>query len=135
MPASPSTDVVTLETRRTTLTTGHAPARRSARMSENLRKQILISVCIHVCMTAAGLLQMQYHSMHELRNLRRKTKGLPPLQPGEDAVPGPVVIRRNIARVSVHDTTASVSPRQSPGHALDRRTARNYFEAPYRLYL
>jgi len=54
-----------------------------ARMSENLRKQILINVCINVCMSAAGLLSNQISAMHELRNLRRKAKGLPPLKPGE----------------------------------------------------
>ena len=36
-------------------------------------------------MAAAGLVTTQVQAMNELRNLRRKTKGLPPLKPGEDS--------------------------------------------------
>ena len=58
----------------------------SFRMSgENLRKQILITVCLDVCMVAAGLLQAQGQAKHELRNLRRRTRGLPELLPGEES--------------------------------------------------
>ena len=56
-----------------------------ARMSENLRKQILIGVCLHVCMAAAGLVSTQIAAMHELRNLRRKHRGLLALKPGEES--------------------------------------------------
>ena len=56
-----------------------------AKMSENLRRQILIGVCLNVCMAAAGLVSTQVQAMHELRNLRRKSKGLPPLKAGEES--------------------------------------------------
>lgn len=56
-----------------------------ARMGENLRKQILIAVCLEVCMSACGLVKVQCEAMHTMRNLRRKSRGLPPLQPGEES--------------------------------------------------
>jgi len=54
-----------------------------SKMSENMRKQVLISVCLEVCMSAAGLAKTQVEAMFELRNLKRKERGLPPLKPGE----------------------------------------------------
>jgi len=56
-----------------------------ARMSENLRKQVLVGVCLQVCMSAAGLVQVQFQATNELRNLRRRTRGLPELAPGEES--------------------------------------------------
>ena len=55
-----------------------------ARMGDNLRKQILLGVCLTVCMAATGLVKAQLAAMHELRNLKRKEMGLKALMPGEE---------------------------------------------------
>ena len=50
-----------------------------------LRKQVLIGVCIHTCMCAAGVMDIQHEAKHELRNLRRQQQGLPKVDKGEDS--------------------------------------------------
>jgi tetratricopeptide (TPR) repeat protein len=53
-------------------------------MAYQLRKQVLISCCLKVCMASAGVVQVQCAAMGELRNMRRAAKGLPSLKPGEE---------------------------------------------------
>lgn len=50
-----------------------------------MRKQILIGICLKVCMCAAGLRSLQATATQELRNQRRAAKELPPLKLGEDS--------------------------------------------------
>lgn len=54
-------------------------------MGCQMRKQILIGVCIHTCMAAAGVIGVQCRAKHDLRNMRRQAKGLPEVQEGEDS--------------------------------------------------
>mmetsp|Transcript_90629 Transcript_90629/g.272195 ORF Transcript_90629/g.272195 Transcript_90629/m.272195 type:complete len:274 (+) Transcript_90629:1-822(+) len=54
-------------------------------MALSLRQQVLISVGIKVVMSAAGVISVQVNATHDLRNMRRKAKGLPLLAPGEDS--------------------------------------------------
>ena len=54
-------------------------------MGLQMRKDILISVCIHTVMVAAGVLNMQRRAKTELRNMRRAARGLRELAPGEES--------------------------------------------------
>jgi hypothetical protein len=50
-----------------------------------LRKQVLINICIHTCMCAAGVIAVQHQAKSDLRNMRREAKGLPYLEAGEES--------------------------------------------------
>lgn len=54
-------------------------------MGLQMRKQILIGLCLQTCLSAAGVVTLQMHATHDLRNMRRKAKGLPEVAPGEQS--------------------------------------------------
>jgi tetratricopeptide (TPR) repeat protein len=54
-------------------------------MGLQMRKQILIGVCLHTCMAAAGVVGVQHKAKSDLRNMRREARGLPTLEPGEES--------------------------------------------------
>jgi len=54
-------------------------------MGLQMRKQILIGVCIHTCMAAAGVIGVQAKAKHDLRNMRRTAKGLPEVDEGDES--------------------------------------------------
>ena len=54
-------------------------------MALHMRKQILVCICVHTCMCAAGIIGVQLKAKHDLRNMRRIAKGLDEVEEVRDA--------------------------------------------------
>lgn len=91
------------------------------RMAENMRKQILCGVCLTVCMAASGLVHTQIVAMHELRNLRRKERGLPAITDGREEEDDEIMEKTDYDEYAARASSQSLAmhPDVSPAmHAL-----------------